>query len=31
MLRSVKGKHSLRTKRHIAAWDDEFLAEIISA
>jgi predicted transposase YbfD/YdcC len=31
MLRSVKGKHSLRTKRHIAAWDDEFLAEIIGA
>jgi hypothetical protein len=23
------GKHSLRTKRHIAAWDDDFLAEII--
>ena len=31
MLRSVKGKHNLRTKRHIAAWDDEFLAEIIRA
>ena len=29
ILRSVKGKHSLRTKRHIAAWDDDFLAEII--
>ena len=31
MLRSVKGKHSLRTKRHIAAWDDDFLVEIINA
>ena len=31
MLRSVKGKHSLRTKRHIAAWDDDFLAKIIGA
>ena len=29
ILRSVKGKHSLRTKRQIAAWDDDFLAEII--
>ena len=31
MLRSVKGKHSLRSKRHIAAWDDDFLAEITNA
>jgi len=31
MLRSVKGQHSLRTKRHIAAWDDDFLAKIIEA
>jgi hypothetical protein len=30
MLRSVKGKHSLRSKRHIAAWDDDFLAEMIN-
>jgi predicted transposase YbfD/YdcC len=29
MLRSVKGKHSLRSKRHIASWDDDFLAKII--
>jgi predicted transposase YbfD/YdcC len=30
MLRSVKGKHSLRSKRHIASWNDDFLAEIIN-
>jgi len=31
MLRSVKGKHSLRSKRHVAAWDNDFLAETINA
>jgi hypothetical protein len=30
MLRSVKGKLSLRSKRHIESWDDDFLAEIIN-
>ncbi len=29
MLRSVKGNQSLRLKRHLAAWDEDFLFQII--
>ena len=29
MLRSVKGNQSLRLKRHLAAWDEDFLLQII--
>lgn len=31
ILRAVHGKHSMRAKRHIAAWDDEFLYNAITA
>lgn len=29
MLRSVEGGQSLRLKRHLAAWDEDFLFKII--
>ena len=31
MLRRMPGKHSLKSKRQIAAWDDSFLTQIITA
>ena len=31
LIRKAAGKHSLRLKRKIAAWDDEFLASLIAA
>jgi predicted transposase YbfD/YdcC len=31
MLRKMPAKHSLKSKRQIAAWDDSFLTQIISA
>ncbi len=31
ILRAVPGKHSMRAKRHITAWDDEFLYNAITA
>ena len=30
LLRQAPGKDSLRVKRRIAAWDDDFLASLIS-
>ncbi|MDR1462245.1 MAG: hypothetical protein LBI68_03800 [Azoarcus sp.] len=31
LLRHPNNKHSLRVRRKIAAWDDDFLASIISS
>jgi predicted transposase YbfD/YdcC len=31
ILRGVRGKHSMRSKRHLAAWDDDFLFQAITA
>ena len=31
ILRNAPGKESLRSKRHMAAWDDDFLQAIIVA
>jgi len=31
LIRKVPGKDSLRLKRKVAAWDDNFLASLISA
>jgi predicted transposase YbfD/YdcC len=31
ILRSSKGKHSMRQKRHAAAWDDDFLFAMLTA
>jgi hypothetical protein len=31
MIRRTPGKDSLRLKRKVAAWDDDFLASIIAA
>lgn len=31
LLRKAPGKESLRSKRHMAAWDDEFLQKIVTA
>jgi predicted transposase YbfD/YdcC len=31
LLRNAAGKHSLRSRRKIAAWDDDFLATLITA
>ena len=31
ILRAAHGKHSMRAKRHLAAWDDEFLYSAITA
>lgn len=31
ILRSSKGKQSMRQKRHAAAWDDDFLIDMITA
>src|SRR5258707_13114334 len=31
LLRNAAGKHSLRSRRKIAAWDDDFLASLIAA
>jgi predicted transposase YbfD/YdcC len=31
LMRRAGGKHSLRAKRKIAAWDDDFLATLIAA
>ena len=31
LIRKAPGKPSLRAKRKIAAWDDEFLASLIAA
>ncbi len=31
LLRNVKGKDSLRLRRKVAAWDDDFLASLIAA
>ena len=31
LIRKVKGKDSIRLRRKIAAWDDEFLASIVAA
>ena len=31
LLRNAKGKDSLRLRRKVAAWDDDFLASIIAA
>jgi hypothetical protein len=30
-MRRAPAKHSLRAKRKIAAWDDDFLASLIAA
>jgi len=30
LLRKAPGKHSLKSKRHIAAWDNQFLYEVIT-
>lgn len=30
LLRRAPGKDSLRVKRHIAAWDDDFLASLVT-
>ena len=30
ILRQAPGKNSLRVKRRIAAWDDDFLASLVS-
>jgi hypothetical protein len=31
LLRNAKGKDSLRLRRKVAAWDDDFLANLIAA
>jgi len=31
LLRRAPSKHSLRARRKVAAWDDEFLATLIAA
>ena len=31
ILRSSKGKQSMRQKRHAATWDDEFMLDMITA
>jgi hypothetical protein len=31
LLRNAKGKDSLRLRRKVAAWDDDFLASLIAA
>ncbi len=31
LMRRVAGKHSMRVKRRLAAWDDSFLARVIGA
>jgi len=31
LLRKTPGKHSLKSKRHMAAWDDDFLQQVIRA
>ena len=30
LMRRAHGKHSMRVKRRLAAWDDEFLASLIT-
>ena len=31
LFRKAPGKHSLRTRRHTAAWDDDYLVSLIAA
>jgi len=31
LIRKVSGKDSLRLRRKVAAWDDEFLASLVAA
>jgi hypothetical protein len=30
-MRRLAGKHSMRVKRRLAAWDDDYLASLLSA
>ena len=31
LLRAAAGKESMRLKRHMAAWDEDFLTQVIAA